>query len=120
MKNVSFSIALMFFACSTGFGQLSPNNRDGSGTVLLDNDRLEVIQYVSKAGKDVCGIGKHHHRAHLTVALTDAQLSTFDESGTLQQAEIPAGAAIWFEAGTHSALNNGEGETKFLLIYPKY
>jgi|SRR5690606_8214688 len=119
MKNAAFPIVLMLFACSTAFGQSSPNNRDGSGTVLLDNDKLEVIQFVGKAGKDVCGIGEHHHRAHLTVALTDAQLSFSDESGDLQQAEIPAGAALWFEPGTHSVLNSGAGETNFLLIYLK-
>ena len=119
MKNAAFSIVLMLFACSTTFGQTSPNNMDGSGTVLLDNDRMEVIQFVGKVGKDVCGIGEPHHRAHLTVALTDAQLSFSDEAGNVQQAEIPAGAALWFEPGTHTALNSGVGETKFLLIYLK-
>lgn len=110
---------VLLLCVSFSFAQKSSHNADGSGNILLDNNKVEVVKYVGKPDNNVCGIGKHHHDAHLTVALTDAKVLITTENGEQNTAEIPAGAAIWFEAGTHSAMNVGDKETKFLLIYLK-
>lgn len=119
MKNSLSLFFILLFCYSTSFAQKSDHNADGSGKVVLNNDKVEVVQFVSKPQGNVCGLGKHHHDAHLTVALTDAKVLITKPDGKQQTAEIPAGASIWFEAGTHSVINEGNKETKFLLIYLK-
>lgn len=117
---ITLSLLSILSLCSlTAFGQKSDHNADGSGKVLLTNDKVEVVQYVGKSQGNVCGLGKHHHDAHLTVALTNAKVLISTPDGKQQTAEIPKGAAIWFEPGTHSVINEGNKETKFLLIYLK-
>lgn len=110
--------AFLFLGFANAMAQMGHNNANGSGHLLLDNDKVEVIKYVGKSQGDVCGKGEHHHRAHLTVALTDAKI-LLTAGGEDQVAEIPAGAAIWFGPGTHAVINKGEGDTEFLLIYLK-
>lgn len=118
MKTSFFFIQFLFCALFC-FAQDSNHNADGSGKVLVNNDKVEVIEYVGKVHDNVCGIGEHNHEAHLTVALTDAKVLITSPYGKQQTAEIPAGAAMWFDKGTHSAVNGGDKETKFLLIYLK-
>lgn len=119
MKKAVFPIFALLLSCSAAFGQVGTHNADGSGKVVLDNDKVEVVEYIGKAQGAVCGLGEHHHKAHLTVALTDAQILITAEDGGQQQATIPAGAAIWFDAGTHSAMNSGNQDTRLLLVYLK-
>lgn len=116
MKNFLFS---MFFICSTfAFGQNLGAIGD-NGKILVDNNKVEVVKFVGKPQGNVCGIGMHHHKAHLTVALTDAKLLISSPDGKQQEVEIPAETALWFDAGSHSAINSGDEETKFLLVYLK-
>ena len=117
MKTPLLILSLLFY-CSFSFGQNAKTN-DGSGKVLIDNDELKVVQFESNPQENVCGKGKHHHDAHLTVALTDTRILIISEDGKKQEAEIPAGVAIWFDAGTHSAINDGTAPAKVLLIYPQ-
>ena len=119
---IKTSVCLFFFLLfftSTALTQTSSNNADGSGIVVLDNDKIEVIEYVGKPQGNVCGMGEHHHAAHLTVALTDATVLLTSAEGEQQTTDIPADAVIWFDAGTHSAMNKGNNETRLLLVYLK-
>lgn len=118
MKITLLVCSFFLFCMSTSFAQMG-HNEDGSGSVLVDNEKVEVVEYVGEPNKDVCGLGNHHHDAHLTVALTDAKVLITPEEGEQTSAEIPAGAAIWFKEGTHSATNDGDKPTKFLLVYLK-
>lgn len=118
MKTTLSLCAFLFLGLAPSMAQMGIHNADGSGSLLLDNDKVEVIKYVGKSQGDVCGIGEHHHQAHLTVALTDAKVLLL-EDGKEQVAEIPAGAALWFGAGAHSVINQGKEDTEFLLVYLK-
>lgn len=89
------------------------------GQVLVDNDKLKVVKFTGEPYGNVCGIGTHFHKAHLTVALTDAKVLITSPDGKQQEVEIPAEAAVWFDAGSHAAINSGDKPTKFLLIYLK-
>ena len=119
MKTSLLLVLILCLCFSTTFAQKSDHNADGSGKVLVNNNKVEVIEYVANPNENVCGIGEHHHAAHLTVALTDAKVLVTTPDGNQQTAEIPAGAAIWFEAGTHTAINQGDKASKALLIYLK-
>lgn len=118
MKTTLSLCTFLFLGLAFARAQTGIHNSDGSGSPLLDNDKVEVIKYVGNPQGDVCGIGQHHHQAHLTVALTDARILLV-ENGKEQLAEIPAGAALWFGPGTHSVINQGQKNTEFLLIYLK-
>lgn len=51
--------------------------------------------------------------------LIDANVLITSPEGEEQTAEIPKGAAIWFEEGTHKAVNVGNEESKLVLVYLK-
>ena len=73
--------------------------------VLLENDKLRVLEYRSRPGFGVCGQGKHSHPAHLTVAMTDAKVKVITEDGKVITAEPKAGAVFWSPAETHTTEN---------------
>jgi len=116
MKNLL--VLVLIFCCSVSYGQ-SIANKDSSEQVVVDNEKMKVVQHIGVPNKAVCGVGMHHHEAHLTVAITDAEVLITSPDGKSQTAKIPAGASIWFAAGTHSAINSGDSNTKLLLVYLK-
>ena len=73
--------------------------------VLLENDKLRVLEYRSRPGFGVCGQGKHSHPAHLTVAMTDAKVKVITEDGKVITEEPKAGAVFWSPAETHTTEN---------------
>lgn len=117
MKTLLFFILVMFFCSPIVFAQKTDHNADGSGNVILSTNKVEVIEYIGKPKANVCGLGEHFHDAHLTVALTDAEVLITSPEGEQQNAKIPSGASIWFEEGTHSVTNEGNNDTKLLLVY---
>ena len=84
--------------------------------VLFENEKVRVLQYVSRPGIGVCGTGKHSHPDHVTVTLTPAKVKLTTEDGKVQINEIPAGAAFWETASTHSAENIGGSGSRMVLI----
>ncbi len=87
--------------------------------LILENKKIKVTEFDSEPGYDVCGPGKHSHPAHLTVLLTDAEVTvTLPDGKTIQQ-KAPAGAAFWSEAETHTVVNNGNKPVKSYIIETK-
>ncbi len=80
---------------------------------------MKVTEYDSNPGKDVCGLGKHSHKAHLTVVLADMKARVTTKDGKVKEATLPAGVAFWSEAETHAVINSGDKPAKVLLIVPK-
>ncbi|HRP57136.1 hypothetical protein [Agriterribacter sp.] len=108
----------LIFCSLVSFAQ-SGGNKNESGKILVDNDKVKVVEFVASPKANVCGRGMHFHEPHLTVALTDAKVLITTPDGKKQEAQIPANAALWFDAGTHTAINTGDAETKLLLVYLK-
>ena len=44
-------------------------------TVVVDNSKIKVTEFLSQPGQDVCGKGVHSHPDQLTVLLTDATVT---------------------------------------------
>ena len=84
--------------------------------VLFENAKVRVLEYVSRPGIGVCGTGKHSHPDHVTVTLTPAKVKLTTEDGKVQVNQIPAGAAFWEAASTHSAENIGGSGSRMVLI----
>lgn len=84
--------------------------------LLLENDRVRVIEYRSRPGFGVCGERVHWHPAHVTVNVTPAKFRYAIEGGKPQTAEVPAGFVLWEEASTHEAENIGGWNTHLVII----
>ena len=83
--------------------------------VLVDNDRVRVLEYRSRPGLGVCGQGMHYHPAHVTVSLTGAKLRKM-ENGKEGYVDIPAGAVFYADAQTHSAEVIGGAGTRTYIV----
>lgn len=96
------------------------NYDESSEKVIIDNDKMKVVEFVSLPHGDVCGEGVHHHEPHLTVVESDAKVKLTPENGESQELEVKSGTSIWFgDAETHSVTNIGDKPTKMLLVYLK-
>jgi len=84
--------------------------------VLFENDKVRVLEYVSRPGIGVCGTGRHSHPDHVTVTLTPAKVKLTTAGGKVQINSIPAGSAFWEPASTHSAENIGGSGSRMVLV----
>jgi len=83
--------------------------------VVLENELTRVLEFVSRPGAGVCGIGKHSHPAHLMVFLSDAKVRVTLADGRQIEATNKFGDVIWGEAETHTT-ENIAGPMRALLI----
>src|SRR5437016_13793318 len=71
--------------------------------VVLENDRVRVLEYKSRPGFGVCGEGMHSHPDHITVSLTGAKLKVTTPGRKPTFENIPAGPIFFAPAEIHSA-----------------
>jgi hypothetical protein len=84
--------------------------------VVLENDKVRVLEYNSKPGMGMCGNGVHSHPAHLTVALTPAKVRVRLPDGKSIVAENKAGDVFWSEAETHETENISGRNARALMV----
>jgi hypothetical protein len=83
--------------------------------VVLENDQLRVLEYVSKPGLGLCGQGVHSHPDHLTVLLTDAK-GKVTQDGKTFLVDNKAGTVFWEPASTHSVENVGGSGARAYIV----
>jgi hypothetical protein len=88
----------------------------GNYRLVLENSRVRVLEFVSRPRTVVCGVGKHSHPAHLTVALSDARVRITLPNGEVVEAGNKPGDVFWSEAETHTVENVGGGVIRALII----
>lgn len=112
-----FTIYILVFAvyCKSQQSNIPSNTTK----VVLENDKLKVVEYSSTTGKDMCGRGLHSHAPHLTIFLTDAIVKVTTTDGKAQGFDLKAGTTLWSESDTHIAVNNGRKPAKVYLIEVK-
>jgi hypothetical protein len=88
----------------------------GAYRVVLENDKVRVLEFVSRPRTAVCGVGKHSHPAHLTIALSDATVRVTLENGQKIEATNKIGDVFWSDAETHTVENIGSGLMRALII----
>ncbi|HSO07692.1 MAG TPA: cytoplasmic protein [Pelomicrobium sp.] len=84
--------------------------------VVLENERVRVLEYRSGPGLGVCGQGVHSHPERVTVVLTDAKVRLTNAAGKSVVREIPAGHVFFAPAETHSTENVGGAGTRLYMI----
>lgn len=88
----------------------------GSYRVVFENPQVRVLEFVSRPRTWLCGVGKHSHPAHLTVALSDAKVRITLPDGQRIEASNRLGDVFWSEAETHTVENVGDGVVRALII----
>jgi hypothetical protein len=83
--------------------------------VVLENDRVRVLEYNGLPGMGVCGTGTHSHPAHLTVRLTPAKVR-ITQNGRSTVVDDKVGDVFWSEAVTHETENVGGANVRSLII----
>ena len=96
--------------------QDAPTVAPRSFRVVLENDRVRVLEYKSRPGFGVCGEGMHSHPDHVTVSLTGAKLKVTTSDGKAMFEDIPAGTVFFAPAEVHSAEVIGGLGTRSYII----
>jgi len=84
--------------------------------VVLENDRVRVLEYRSGPGLGVCGQGVHYHPERVTVTLTEAKVRITNAEGRAVVRELPAGQVFYAPAETHSVENVGGSGARIYII----
>jgi hypothetical protein len=84
--------------------------------IVLENDRVRVLDYRSGPGLGVCGQGMHYHPARVTVVLTPAKVRVTDARGQTVVREIAPGYVFYAPPETHSTENIGGADTRIYII----
>ena len=84
--------------------------------VVLENDKVRVLEFTGRPGMGICGEGVHSHPAHLTVVLNNWHLRATLADGTVRERERSFGEVFWSEAETHKVENTGKNITRALII----
>jgi hypothetical protein len=84
--------------------------------VVLENEKVRVLDYASQPGGGVCGVGKHWHPAHVTVQMTPVKVKVTDAASKTQILDVPAGAIFFEPAVTHTTENvGGSGAHAYII-----
>jgi quercetin dioxygenase-like cupin family protein len=86
--------------------------------VVLENDKVRVLEFRARPGIGVCGVGVHSHPGHVTVLLTDAKVRV-TQNGQVRIIQNKAGDAFWEPPVTHEVENYGGNEVRSLIIEVK-
>ena len=84
--------------------------------VVLENDRLRVLEFNSRPGMGICGNGMHSHPPHLSVALSPAKARVRLPDGKTIVAENRLGDVWWSEAETHEVENITGSNVRALIV----
>ena len=96
--------------------QDAPTAAPRSFRVVLENDRVRVLEFKSRPGFGVCGEGMHSHPDHVTVSLTGAKLKVATPGGRATFEDIPAGTVFFAPAEIHSAeIIGGLGTRSYIV-----
>lgn len=84
--------------------------------VVLENERVRVLEYRSRPGLGVCGHGMHYLPERVTVTLTGAKAKITGADGKGAIRDIPAGHVFYSPAETHAVENVGGAGTRIYMI----
>ena len=96
--------------------QDAPTVAPRSYRVVVENDRVRVLEFKSRPGMGVCGQGMHSHPDHVTVSLTGAKLRVTTPNGKPTFEDVPPGAVFFEPAVIHSAEIIGGSGTRTYII----
>ncbi len=94
----------------------APRRRSAGGKVILENEKVRVIEHLSKPRLGVCGVGLHSHPPHLTICLTDVRARITAPGKDPRIGENKAGDVFWDKGGSHVIENIGNRDSRLYLV----
>jgi beta-alanine degradation protein BauB len=83
-------------------------------TVLLENEKVRVLDFHSRAGVK---IPQHSHPAYISYSISGAGKTKFtSKDGKVTEQTAKTGQATWHEPETHASEYEGTGTAHVLLI----
>jgi hypothetical protein len=105
-----------FGVVPSALAQDAPTAAPRSYRVVLENERVRVLEYKSRPGFGVCGEGMHSHPDHVTVSLTGAKFKVTSPDGKVTFDDVPTGAVFFAPAETHKAeIIGGLGTRSYII-----
>ena len=115
-RRQTMALLAAFGVTPDALAQDAPTSDPRSYRVVLDNDRVRVLEYQSRPGLGVCGQGMHYHPARVSVSLTGAKLKRVSADGQVKLTETQPGHLFFAEAETHSTEIIGGSGTRTYII----
>ncbi len=114
MLRVLLTIIILALAAQTAQAQDMVKIAPQNCKVILENDRVRVVEVVAKPGEK---IAMHSHPAHILylVSAGGKMMTTFPDGKTVTT-EGTAGEARWLEPVTHANENAGNTEIRVVLV----
>ncbi|MDJ1421588.1 MAG: cupin domain-containing protein [Candidatus Methanoperedens sp.] len=82
-------------------------------TLLMENDRVRVLDVRVKPGEKVA---MHAHPDHVAYVLGGQRLKFTSKDGKSKEYELKAGQVLWIEAGPHSVENISKVEAHVIMV----
>ncbi len=84
--------------------------------VVLENDRVRVLEFISRPGMGICGEGMHSHPARLNIAMSGWQGVASTPNSPAKAVQRKEGEVFWREAETHKVENTGKASSRVLIV----
>jgi hypothetical protein len=110
---VVLSVAIVCGVFAARSGAKSPLQ---SERVILENAKVRVLEYTSRPGGDVCGIGTHSHPPHLTIVLSPAHDRATTVGGKAEESDMKLGDVYWSDGETHTDVNTGKTRSRVIVV----
>ncbi len=114
MLGVLLTLIALAFAARTAQAQDMVKVAPQNVKVLLENDRVRVLEVVAKPGEK---IGMHSHPGHILYLMSGGgkMMTTFPDGKTVTT-EGKTGEARWLEPVTHANENAGDTEIRAVVV----
>jgi hypothetical protein len=106
-------VCLLAFAAGTAFAQDPVQVAPDEYKVLLENDRVRVLEFQDKPSDKE---GMHSHPDYVVYVVSDFKRKFTQPDGNTLEVEGKAGQTLWRGAETHSGENIGTTATHVILI----
>ncbi|MEO8717516.1 MAG: hypothetical protein ABI423_04780 [Burkholderiales bacterium] len=84
--------------------------------VVLENDKVRVLEFVGRPGMGICGEGMHSHPERLSIVMNGYQARTTRPGTPDRVQERKDGDVFWREAETHKVENIGKTNSRVLMV----
>jgi beta-alanine degradation protein BauB len=84
--------------------------------VVLENERVRVLEYRSRPGFSVCGQGVHYHPARVVISLTGAKYRVATAEGGVVLRDVAPGEVSFAEPVTHATEEFGGAGARTCIV----
>ncbi len=113
MRRVLFLTGFLCLGISTALAQDPVKVSPETTKVLLENDRVRVLDVRVKPGEKE---PMHSHPANVVYCLSDSKIKLTYPDGKTEERECKPGVARWSEAVTHASENVGTTEHHLVQV----